>query len=109
MWQRFELRKLTFEAEIIIFVIKNVQTLILTTIEIQLIENVPNDDYDEMYETFFRSMAKLTPQIFYYMQILPNFTPKCTPLSNTLDEKVADFAFSSFSLISTVCLGPEKL
>ena len=45
---------MTFEAEIIFFVIKNVQTLILTTVEIQLIENVPNDDYDEMYETFLR-------------------------------------------------------
>ena len=72
-------------------------------------ENAPNDDCDEMYETFFRAMPKLTPHIFYYMQILSHFTPKCTPLFNTLDEKVADFAFSSFSLISTVCLGPEKL
>ena len=46
---------------------------------------------------------------FFYMQILPNFTPKCGPLSNTLDEKVADFAFSYFSLISTACVGQEKL
>ena len=100
---------MTFEAENIFSVIKNVQPLILTLFKIQLIENVPNDDCDEMYETFFRAMPKLTPHIFYYMQILPNFTPKSTPLSNTLDEKVTDFAFLSFSLISTVCLGPEKL
>ena len=33
---------------------KNVQPLILTTIEIRLIENVLNDDYNELYESVLR-------------------------------------------------------
>ena len=55
------IKQVTFEAENIFSVIKNVQSLILTLFKIQLIENVPNDDCDEMYETFFRAMPKLTP------------------------------------------------
>ena len=40
---------MVFEAEKIFFVKKNVQPLILTTIEIRLIENVLNNDYNELH------------------------------------------------------------